>query len=191
MRIWRNLFLPFSLCCFVLPSCSESRGDEAPKTESITLSISPTSTPTIAEENFRKDWKSRYSQLKYEIIAARSKWEEEKIRSYSYVAAKYRGGHTSPWNRWPVLIKVMEDAPISVELVDKSDRSIGARKDGFEEVDTINKLFAYMLSELEKGWIVSAEYDEAIGYPRRVFIEEFLGPHGARGIEITKFSHGE
>lgn len=191
MRTWRSLFLLCTFCSLVFASCSESRvvGDDAPqKAAEGSPSTSPPATPTIAEENFRTEWKSKYSQLKYEIIAARSKWEEKKIRSYSFVAAKYRGGHTSPWNRLPVLIKVKEDETISVELVEKSEHLIEARTDGFEEIDTINKLFVYMLSELEKGWIVSAEYDEIVGYPERVSIVEFIGLHGTRAIEITKFS---
>lgn len=191
MRTWRSLLLLCSFGCLVFASCSESRvgDDDAPQNAIVgSQSISPTSTPTIAEEKFRTEWTSRYSQLKNEIITARSKWKEKKIRSYSFVAAKNRGGNSSPWNRWPVLIKVKEDEPISVELVGKSDGLIDARTDGFEEIDTIDKLFVYMLSELEKGWIVSAEYDEVLGYPMQVSIVEFVGPHGARVIEIAKFS---
>jgi hypothetical protein len=155
------------------------------------VSLTPTRTPTIGEENFRKEWESKYEELNREILAAQSRWNESNIRSYSYVAQKDRAGVSSPWNRSPVLIKVDDGRTISIEVLDKREGSALARSDGFEQIDTFDKLFMYMLSELEKGQLVSGNYDKNLGFPKAVHILQSFEIHGGRSILVSKFSNAQ
>ena len=62
-----------------------------------------------------------------------------------------------------------------------------SRKDGFENIDTIEKLFAYMRQELETGKILEVKYDKKTGYPKDVSIRHtYNNSHGSRSIHISK-----
>jgi len=141
-----------------------------------------------SEQIFRKAWGKDFEKKKNEIIEAREKWKQNNIRSYSFVVAKYVGGQSSPWNHSPVLIKVADCRDLSVEMVDKIDISLLAGTGGFEEFDTIEKLFDYMLRHLEMGEIVEGDYDENLGYPNSVRLSTSFEIHGKRSIAISKFA---
>lgn len=149
--------------------------------------FSPSPFPEIPDEFVRKQWTERYQELKEDILTAQTRWNSQRIRNYSFVATKQRAGHTSIWNRSPVRISVADGQKASIVLVNPSDRTNQARTDGFEDFDSIDKLFTYMLQELETGFLVRSEFDQRLGYPRNVSIIEFLGPHGGRSIDITDF----
>lgn len=151
----------------------------------------PAATPlpmTIAEENFAREWKTKFDKMKSDILDSHEKWKQKNIKAYLFVAAKYVGGVSSPWNRNPVLIKVDNGRPVSLDVVDKTDVSSLARTDGFEEFDTIDKLFGYMLKELENGRMVRAKYDKKTGFPTWVLIDSSFGIHGSRSITVSKFA---
>lgn len=175
-------------------SCSnqniESRVSDTDDATHLESNQSPTPI-SIGEENFAKQWKAEFDKMKSEITGARDKWEQNNINSYAFVAAKYIGGVSSPWNRSPVLIKVDNGQAVAFEVVDKNDISSLARTDGFEELNTIDKLFDYMLRELENGRMVTADYDKSLGYPKFVSISISYESHGSRSIQISKLTRAD
>lgn len=176
-------FLSFSGCSYKITELEPSVNHSQPKPE-----ITPSPVPmTIGKENFAREWKATFEQMKGEVSDNREKWKRNNITTYSFVAAKYIGGVSSPWNRNPVLIKVDNNQPVSFEVVDKSDVSSLARTDGFEQFDTIDKLFDYMLNELESGRMVKAKYDKKLGFPIWVSFLFSFEIHGGRSIEVSKF----
>jgi hypothetical protein len=142
----------------------------------------------ISEENFAKEWKSRYEAAAAKLERNRNLWQESKIVNYDFVAARYAGGQTNTWNRSPVLIKVRQGEKILIEVVSKSDKSYMARTDGFEDFDTIDKLFNYLRQQLDKGKILEADYNKKLGYPgKNISIRDSFEIHGSRNIVIEKF----
>lgn len=107
------------------------------------------------------------------------------------MAAKVIVGVSSPWNRSPVLIKVDDGQPVSFKIVDKNDISMYARTDGFEEFDTIDKVFDYMLKELKNGRMVHAKYNKKLGSPKSVAFVFSFEIHGGRSIKISKFARAD
>jgi Family of unknown function (DUF6174) len=87
-----------------------------------------------------------------------------------------------------MLIRVRDGQPVAVEKVDRDDVSLAATTEGLEDFDTIDDLFAYMLRQLALGEIVKADYDENVGFPKFITLENASHNHGIRGITITKFS---
>ncbi len=170
-----------------LPSCTNVEVDEqANENVSVERSEStPSPTPDIAAENFRKAWERDFETMKREIEVARDNWLKNKIQSYSFVARKDIGGVSSDWNRSPARLAVENGRMSKIEVIDKSDISMYARTDGFEEFDTIDKLFDYMLRELESGRMVKADYDKELGYPKFVSTLYSYNPHGGRSIAIS------
>lgn len=183
MQLFRASFLFLLVVSNI--SCSASKTVET-SGNAIAPLVSP-SPLTMIDEWVRKEWIARYEQMKTDILMAQTKWNGNSLQTYSFVAAKSRGGVSSPWNRSPVRISVIDGKDSAIGLIDPSDKSNLARTDGFEDFDTINKLFAYMLQELERGYLVRFKYDKHLGYPTEVSIIEFLGPHGGRSIDITDF----
>ena len=81
----------------------------------------------------------------------------------------------------------MRDGQTKIELVDEEFTGYSSRTDGFEEFDTIDKLFNYMKRELDKKQLVNAKYDREFGYPKSVGITSGYGNHSSRSIVISKF----
>lgn len=157
------------------------------------FATNPTVTPTplpedagIADLNFHKDWHAKYAVTKTEITKKSKAWKDKNLSNYDFTIARYAGGQTNSWNRWPVRIDVRNGVAISRELVDTTDTSDNVRTDGFEEFDTIPKLFDYLLAELEGGNILEVEFDRNLGYPKRAFIIfTYTRNHNQRSIVIS------
>lgn len=143
---------------------------------------------TIPEESFIKEWKNKFEAASSELERNRNLWQENKIDSYDFVIANSAGGNTNEWNRSPVLIKVRNNEKTSIEVESKSDKSIMARTVGFEDFDTIDKLFDYMRRELNDTKIINVKYDKRFGYPKSVFMK-FTNTidHNYQTIQISKF----
>ncbi len=175
--------------CVSQQANSESSAIANKPTNTGSESATPVNKPTnIAEENFAKEWKSKFESTTAELERNRRLWQESKIVNYDFVIAKYAGGVTNEWNRLRVLIKIREGEKISIEKVEKDkDYVIHSRTDGFEDFDTIDKLFIYIRKELNGGKIVDAEYDSKFGYPKRVSVTFYsVYNHNSRTIEISK-----
>lgn len=179
------LIFLIAVCQLLGCSTLQQTNSQSSTSESPTSANKPAN---IAEENFDKEWKSKYDATVAELELNRRLWQESKIVNYDFVAAKYAGGVTNEWNRLPVLIKIREGEKISIEKVEKDkDYVIHSRTDGFEDFDTIDKLFIYIRKELNGGKIVDAEYDSKFGYPKRVSVTFYsVYNHNSRTIEISK-----
>ena len=176
----------FSSCSSVQPTVSsDSMRENNPM-----ASPPPEKSPkNIADENFEKDWKSKYEKTLAEMERNHRLWQESKIANYDFVIYKYAGGNTNEWNRLPVLIKIREGNQFSIEKVEKDkDYVIYSRTDGFEDFDTVDKLFNFIRWQLDNGKIVEAEYDKKFGYPKNVFlIFTYSTNHNSHNIAISKF----
>jgi hypothetical protein len=182
----------FATAVFLCFSCSSvqygaSEKIPIPNTASPTPAVEPTP-KSIADINFEKEWKSKYEKTRAVIERNRVLWQESKITNYDFVAAKYAGGTTNTWNRSPVVIKVRNREKSSLELESTPTGSYMERTDGFEEIDTIDKLFDYLRQELEKGKMLEVEYDKKFGNPKTVFIRDSYEIHGSRTIKISRFT---
>lgn len=178
------------IAAFVLCNCTTSPGDQnLSRTSTIPASqatASPTPPHVAVDQYVAKESKKRYNELNSEIESQREKWVSNGYQSYSFVAAKDIGGVSSAWNRSPVLINVVNGQAVSREMVSKDDVSLIARTDGFEEFDTIDKLFEYMKAELDSGKLVKASYDRKLHYPTFVSLMFNSSLHCCRSITVSK-----
>lgn len=156
----------------------------------LTLSNKPSmaSASNIADQNFRIEWeKARDASIKDSDLHLQ-KWKQQNIADYDLEISKVGPGHTNTWDRAPVLIEVRNGERRSIRLANAEDqRLIMARLDGFEEIDSIDKLFAYLKSEIENGRIVDVDYDQRLGYPELSTIRfTFAYIHGWRNIRVAR-----
>ncbi len=96
---------------------------------------------------------------------------------------------TNTWNRQPVVIKIRGGEKISLEKASKEyDYVYDSRTDGFEDFDTIDKLFSYMRQELDDRNIIEVKYDKKYGYPKKAVITvTFAFNHNWHTIDVSKF----
>lgn len=191
-----NLWLVFLISVFLLSGCSAvqqnvssgSTSENNPDNISTPTPIQEKLPKSVADENFEKEWKSKYETISAELERNHRLWQESKIVNYDFEIAKYAGGVTNHWNRLPVLIKIRDNEKNSIEKVDKDkDYVVYSKTDGFEDFDTIDKLFNYLRQELEKGKILYVKYNKKLGYPQKTTIEDSYEIHGDRSIVIEKF----
>ena len=143
--------------------------------------------PSIAEENFAKEWKSKFDKTVAELERNRNLWKQNEIYDYDFVITKSAGGLTNEWNRLPILIKVRDGERISIKSVEKDkDYVIYSRTDGFEDFDTIEKLFNYLRQELENRRILEVKYHKNLGYPKSVTFIDSFKIHGYRNIVVER-----
>ena len=135
----------------------------------------------IEEENFAKEQTEKFEATNNELERNRRLWQGNKIVDYDFVVWKLAGG-VNGWS--PALIKVREGEIISIEAASKSDF---LKIDGYENFDTVEKLFNYMRLELENGKIIIAKYNKKFGYPEEVHIVFSYAIHGGHTIKVTKF----
>ena len=173
---------------FQLSGCSvgELAGEKIP-----VVSPTPTVTPkSQVDQMFEKKWKEEYEAASVKLDTNRKLWRESNIVNYDFVSEKPDpGGVTNTWQRAPVLIKVRNGDQISIEMLSKKDEyaEMYRRTDGFEDIDTIDKLFAYLRKELDGGRILSARYDKKFGYPKDASLEFTFATHAILSIKISKF----
>jgi hypothetical protein len=190
VAVWIPAFLALTIILSLgFLVCGVSESPHITYRAPISAVITPTPLPqnaNIADQNFRKDWQADYESSKADLANRRERWEAKDLTNYDFVVAKYIGGVSSPWNRSPVRIKVRGETAASIEVLDKSDISLLARTDGFEEFDTIPKLFDYLLAQLENGNIIKVDYDRDLGYPKRASVTfTYNSSHNIRSIVIS------
>lgn len=170
---------------FTLLACSSGQSDNnysASKNQNI--SNKPAN---IAQENFAKEWKSEFEKTATDLEKHRQLWQEKQIVNYDFVVRKSAPGVWSGWMRAPVLIKVRGDEKISIEQVEKGEDTVVSETDGFEDFDTIDKLFNFLRQELEKGRMLRIKYNKKMGYPEHTSIHGSYEIHGYVNIAIEKF----
>ena len=171
--------------CSSSPANSESATLENESAKVVSATPTPEQTPkSIADENFEKEWKSKFDASTAELERNRRLWQESKINNYDFVIVKYAGGVTNDWQASPILIKVREGEKFSTEAAKKG---YDFRIDSYTDFDTIDKFFNYLRQQLEKGKIIYVEYDKKFGYPIKIIhIKDSYEIHGYRNIAVEK-----
>ncbi|MGC2235460.1 MAG: DUF6174 domain-containing protein [Pyrinomonadaceae bacterium] len=162
-----------------------SSANSAPAIKAEAVCAMPTpdkSIKTSADENFEKDWKNTREAVAAELELNRRRWQENKISNYNFVCGQYAGGLENPAE--PAIIKVREGKAISIEAVAKSN---APKLNGYENFDTIDKLFDYARQQLENGKIIRVKYNEKFGYPEITGINFSYAIDDWNSINITKF----
>jgi len=105
-----------------------------------------------------------------ELAASRSRWNAAATTQYRYGYQKYCDCHP-------------EDPPETIVSVDggritrvyhlhaDSAREVPAREGSLDLYWTMDDLFDLIAAGLERGVAVRAEFDEALGYPTRIYID--------------------
>lgn len=169
------------ICLIQFSACSSSYQSNS---KELLLANKP---KTIREENFEKEWKSKFDETAAELESNRNLWKQKQIADYDFVVAKSATGQINHWNRLPVLIKIREGEKISIEEIEKDkDYLIYSKTDGFEDFDTIDKLFNYLQRELEKGRIIRVKYHKDLGYPKNVMMTDSYELHSDKSITVEK-----
>lgn len=132
-------------------------------------------------ENFKKKWQDEYNATLAEIEQNRRLWEKNNIVNYSFVCQQFAGG----MNGWgEVVIKVRESKNI---LIERTEKDSPAKIDGYENFDTIDKIFDYLHQELNKGRLVKVKYNKESGYPEELSINYSSNIDAFYGVYVKKF----
>ncbi len=162
-----------------------SSANSAPEIKAEAVCAMPTpdkSVKTALDENFEKDWKNTREAAAAELERNRLLWQENKIANYNFVCGQYAGGFENPAE--PAIIKVRTGKAVSIEPVAKSN---APKLNGYENFDTIDKLFDYARQQLENGKILNVKYNKKSGYPEITSVKKSYDIDDWNSINITKF----
>lgn len=109
-------------------------------------------------------------------------WQEKGITNYNFVNYKMAGA-MSVWAR--VLIKVRNSQFVSMEP--PPDRRELERIDGYEDFNTIEKLFDKLQEAYDKGYLVRVKYNKEFGYPEFLNINSLSDSDSGFAFEISLF----
>ena len=112
-----------------------------------------------------------------ELDDARARWQTAGLASYEYGYHKYCECHRdSPPE---TVVTVRDGSVVGVRHRPAgSDTEVPAADKNFEYYWTVDGLFRLIASAQERGVEVRASYDDALGYPREVYIDydaNFIG----------------
>lgn len=179
------LILPFFV--FQFTGCSSVQ----PTVSNNLLSVS-TPSPTPLEfpkdnnsysvnEDFKEKWRNEYNATLAEIEQNRRLWQKNRIVNYSFVCQQFAGG----MNGWgEVVIKVRESENV---LIERTEKDSPAKIDGYENFDTIDRIFNYLNQELDKGRLVKVKYNKELGYPEELSINYSFNIDAFYGVFVRKF----
>ncbi len=194
MRVEKLMIKNPAIICFyfilifqVVSCSSNSNSNSNSNIQEISKKNSQSNNFDANVRRFEELWKNRYEKYLAELNEQEKIWKDQQIYNYSFVIEKTAGGVSSEWNRLAVLIKVRNAEKQTLEKVLSDDKLLYARTDGFEEFDTIDKLFNYLKQELENGRVVSGKYNKKLGYPEDSSITFSNNLHGLRSIIISEF----
>lgn len=109
-------------------------------------------------------------------------WKNSGINSYDFVMTKYQGG---TWSWAPVLVKVRNGLPVSMEPLQDPGQFL--KTDGYEEFQTVAKIFDQIEHGEGNGSRVEVKYNENYGYPEKTIIDSKTHLHSAFMIKVTRF----
>ncbi|MEP6900673.1 MAG: DUF6174 domain-containing protein [Actinomycetota bacterium] len=135
---------------------------------------------TAIDENFKQEWQDKYKATVAEMERNRQLWQESKILNYDFVCQQFAGG----MNGWgEVKIKARENKAVSIE---KTEKDSLAKIDGYENFDTIDKIFDFMRQKLDEGSLVSVKYNKDLGYPEQIRITYSFNVDALFGVAVKK-----
>ncbi len=109
-------------------------------------------------------------------------WQESKITNYNFVITQYRGGS---WTWVPVLVKIRNGQAISMETAREPTQY--EKTEGYENYDTVEKIFDQIQKAYEKDYIVEIVYNKKHGYPELTKIDPLTNAHSGFAIEVSEF----
>jgi hypothetical protein len=112
-----------------------------------------------------------------ELDAARARWQAAGLSSYEYGYHKYCECHReSPPE---TVVSVRDGGVVGVRHRPAgSNVEVPAADKNFSYYWTVDGLFGVIASALERGVQVRAVYDDALGYPREIYVDydaDFIG----------------
>ncbi len=151
------------------------------------LAIIPSPTPENSPRSFQSDyfeeeWKSKYEKTISELNKNRQVWQEKKIANYNFVCEQFQGG---TYGFRPVLVQVRDNKPFSLGLPENVDLTM-ERIDDYDKMDSFENMFNFIQQELDKGRVLTVKYNK-LGFPQKIDILYFYGPHGTKVVRISKF----
>jgi hypothetical protein len=126
--------------------------------------------------------KNQDKLIHIELERNRRLWKETKILNYNFECHQIRGGMYS-WAK--VLIQVRNEKAISIKPVE--DPSVLTKLDGYEDIDTFEKIFDKIEEGYENDYIVEVTYNEKYGYPEKTTINSQKHSHSNVVIETSNF----
>lgn len=150
------------------------------------VAYSSNSNTNIAPENFKEEWKKAFPDALAKLKTNFELWQGKKIINYDFMAWKTAPGVSSDWAEGPpVFINVRKNIATSIKYEHQPPDL--ERSTGYDEFDTIDKLFAYLKTELESGKMLQVTYDKEFGYPKKSSIIHAYISHGARTLDVEQF----
>lgn len=117
-----------------------------------------------------------------ELVSNRNKWQEAKINNYNLKLSKFGGGNYG----WvPISIQVRNNQNVSTKSARKREQL--ERIDGYDEFNTIEKMFDKIQEAYERKYSVNVTYDKEFGYPKTIAIDDLKNSDSAFAIEISNF----
>lgn len=112
-----------------------------------------------------------------------AKWKAAGIKNYDFTASLIEGGARG--YAYPVIISVREGSYVSIKAV-KKDNLAGMK--GYEEFNTVEKMFEVIRSHLTDEFPAKVRYNEKYGYPENIIIGNPRFIDAWRSFEISNFS---
>jgi hypothetical protein len=109
-----------------------------------------------------------------EMERNRTLWKENSLHNYRFILDVAPYDPLPPAS--PAVLEVKEGENVSVEL---EEWALGSYKDPYKNYDTMGKLYSIIeRAVMQKAKYIDVEYDERLGYPRRISID--YGPIDTR-----------
>ena len=187
MKKWFLIFFLLAVIQFAGCASPEQANPENAASELQPEAVCRMTTPVKtssgeAQENFENDRKNSRDAALAELERNQLLWQESKTLNYNFVCAQIAGGFENPAE--PAIIKVRTGKAVSIEPVTKSN---APKLNGYQNFDTIDKLFEYARLELENGKILSVKYNKKLGYPEITSVKNSYAIDDWNSINITKF----
>lgn len=189
MSIGLRCLLVLALLICYFSACANDPIDQSELVPAVkTEGVTPTPTPkqTAAQIELETEWKSKYMQASGDLEYHRRLWTRNGIQDYNFEAVKGGASTTDPWSGSVVVVKVRDGENRSMLMVEPTE-GYYQRPAGYEDLDTIDKLFDLLRQELESGKILEARYDETRGYPLSATLTYAFSARRTRSITISKF----
>lgn len=117
-----------------------------------------------------------------ELEQNREVWQGSKISNYNFVISKMDMG---TWSWMPFLIKVRDGQAVSKTPENKLRPMTIV--DGYDDFDTVEKIFNQIQEAYNKGYAVEVRYNKKFGYPEKTVIDHMKSTDSSFSIGISKF----
>ena len=109
-------------------------------------------------------------------------WHEKKTTDYDFVCEQFGG---PMYGFVPMLIKVRDGKVISMEPT--RERGQLERIDGYEDFDTVEKMFDEIQQAYNKSHFVRITYNKDLGFPEDIIIDSMKSSDSGERVVISRF----